>query len=125
MDDLKTRLTAAAIDADLAGMETADAYNFIVRFVMEEMRPAVTRARRARAEGRAAYYLSSEFLMGRLTEANLFNLGIRDEVYAALREAGFEPARLAEIPDAALGNGGLGRRAACFLEAAATHDIPL
>ncbi len=125
MDDLKTRLATAAREAELSAMDTADAYNFIVNFIMEEMRPAITRARMKRAEDRVAYYLSCEFLMGRLTEANLFNLGVRDAVYEALREAGFDPARLSEIPDAALGNGGLGRLAACFLEAAATHGIPL
>ncbi|MBQ8746262.1 MAG: glycogen/starch/alpha-glucan family phosphorylase [Clostridia bacterium] len=119
MDDLKSRLTAAAREADLSRMDTADAYNFIVRFVKDSVRTPV------QTEGRRAYYLSSEFLMGRLTEANLFNLGIRDSVYEALREAGFDPERLLEIPDAALGNGGLGRLAACFLEAAATHRIPL
>ena len=119
MDDLKSRLTAAAREADLSRMNTADAYNFIVRFVKDSVRTPV------QTEGRRAYYLSSEFLMGRLTEANLFNLGIRDSVYDALREAGFDPERLLEIPDAALGNGGLGRLAACFLEAAATHRIPL
>ncbi len=125
MNDLKTRLTAAAQSVGLGAMETADAYNYIVHFVMEEMRPSVEEARKSRAAGRQAYYLSSEFLMGRLTEANLYNLGIRDAVYDALRAAGFDPVRLSEIPDAALGNGGLGRLAACFLEAAATHRIPL
>ncbi len=119
MDDLKTRLAAAAKEADIARMDTADAYNFTVRFVKDTVRPYT------QTEGRRAYYLSSEFLVGRLTETNLYNLGIRESVYGALREAGFDPERFAEIPDAALGNGGLGRLAACFLEAAATHRIPL
>ncbi len=125
MNDLKNRLAAAAREADIAAMGDADAYGFIVRFILDSLRGELRRAKSARQGGRQAYYLSSEFLMGRLTEANLYNLGIREAVYEALREAGFDPVRLAAIPDAALGNGGLGRLAACFLEAAATHGIPL
>lgn len=125
MDDLKNRLTAAAAGADLAGMDTADAYNFLVHFIMNEQRPRIEAARQKRRETRCAYYLSSEYLMGRLTEANLYNLGLLDTVKDALSAVGFDFSRLSEIPDAALGNGGLGRLAACFLEAAATHDIPL
>ena len=125
MDDLKSRLTAAAAGADLAAMDTADAYNFIVRFLMNELRPQIETARRQRRASRCAYYLSSEYLMGRLTESNLYNLGLLDTVKDALSAAGFDFARFSEIPDAALGNGGLGRLAACFLEAAATHDVPL
>ncbi len=125
MDDLKTRLARAAAHADLGGMDTADAYRFIVDFVMREEQKSVEDARHRRDSEKCAYYLSSEFLMGRLTEANLYNLGILCEVREALRTVGFDLSRLSEIPDAALGNGGLGRLAACFLEAAATHDIPL
>ncbi len=125
MDDLKSRLTAAAAGADLAAMDTADAYNFIVHFIMNEMRPGIEESRRRRQTSRCAYYLSSEYLLGRLTEANLYNLGLLDTVKDALASVGFDFARLSQIPDAALGNGGLGRLAACFLEAAATHGIPL
>ena len=125
MEDLKTRLVRAAENAGLRGMNTADAYRFIVDFILSEQRDRVEAARRAREEKKCAFYLSSEFLMGRLTEANLFNLGILTEVREALGTAGFDLARLSAVPDAALGNGGLGRLAACFLEAAATHEIPL
>ncbi len=125
MDDLKSRLTAAATAADIAAMDTADAYNFIVHFIMNEMRPRIEESRRRRGTSRCAYYLSSEYLVGRLTEANLYNLGLLDAVKDALSAVGFDFARLSEIPDAALGNGGLGRLAACFLEAAATHSVPL
>jgi starch phosphorylase len=70
------------------------------------------------------YYLSMEFLIGRLLNDTIINLGIADAVRAALRELRLEPeAILAAEPDAALGNGGLGRLAACFLDSMATLGI--
>ena len=63
--------------------------------------------------------------MGRLVYSNLFNLGILDEVRKAFQERASTFACLEEIEDAALGNGGLGRLAACFLDSAATCDVPL
>jgi starch phosphorylase len=71
------------------------------------------------------YYLSLEFLIGRLLRDNVSNLVLMEEVKAALGELGvsFEALREAE-PDAALGNGGLGRLAACFMESMASLAIP-
>jgi starch phosphorylase len=75
--------------------------------------------------GKRVYYLSLEFLIGRLMRDALSNLGMTREIEAALREHGFELAQLEELePDAALGNGGLGRLAACFMESLASLDIP-
>ncbi|MBP3653784.1 MAG: 4-alpha-glucanotransferase, partial [Clostridia bacterium] len=74
---------------------------------------------------RHALYLSAEYLVGRLVYNNLFSLGILDDVKQALAEKGVDLADLEDIEDAALGNGGLGRLAACFLDSAATHNIPL
>ncbi len=125
MNDLKNRLIEAAKAADIATMDTAEGYSFLVRFLLSEKRGEIEAARKARRRGRCAYYLSSEFLIGRLTEANLYNMGILDTVKEALTAAGTDLSRLTAVPDAALGNGGLGRLAACFLEAAATHEIPL
>ena len=76
-------------------------------------------------EGRELHYLSMEFLMGRSLAKNAFNLGILDELWAAIEDLGFEPSEIFEAePDAGLGNGGLGRLAACYMDSAATLDLP-
>ncbi len=70
------------------------------------------------------FYFSMEFLIGRLMDAALINLGIKSVVEEGLREFGTELSRLEEIePDAGLGNGGLGRLAACFLDSMASLGI--
>jgi starch phosphorylase len=74
---------------------------------------------------RRLYYLSLEYLMGRLMENNLYNTGLLDSTVTALKDLGvdFEKVREQEV-DMGLGNGGLGRLAACFLDSLATLDYP-
>jgi starch phosphorylase len=82
--------------------------------------------RRTRIENRKKiYYLSLEFLIGRLLRDVLHNLGVTEVYAAALGDLGvdLERLRVAE-PDAALGNGGLGRLAACFMESMASLSLP-
>lgn len=74
---------------------------------------------------RRACYFSMEFLVGRAIFNNLLCLGIYDEVNEIFEECGISLNSLEEIEDAALGNGGLGRLAACFLDSAATLNLPL
>jgi starch phosphorylase len=75
-------------------------------------------------QGKRVYYLSLEFLVGRLLHDSLNNLGLVDRMRAALAELGVDYDRLRDIEqDAALGNGGLGRLAACFMESMATLRI--
>ena len=74
---------------------------------------------------RKAYYISAEYLIGRLVYSNLFNLGILDEMKELFAQRGVDLAVLEDIEDDALGNGGLGRLAACFLDSAASTNIPL
>lgn len=74
---------------------------------------------------RRACYFSMEFLVGRAIFNNLLCLGIYDEVNEIFEECGISLNSLEEIEDAALGNGGLGRLAACFLDSATTLNLPL
>ena len=83
------------------------------------------RAKHTRLHQRKAYYFSAEYLIGRLVYSNLYNLGILDEMKQLFAEAGVDLAVLEDVEDAALGNGGLGRLAACFLDSAASCNIPL
>jgi starch phosphorylase len=82
--------------------------------------------KRTYAEGRKrVYYLSLEFLIGRLMRDTMTNIGIMDSMRIALASLGVDIDVIAELePDAALGNGGLGRLAACFMESMATVDVP-
>jgi len=84
-----------------------------------------TEARYGQSDAKRLYYLSIEFLPGRLLRNNLSNLGLYDACRDAVRDRGIELADVMESErDPALGNGGLGRLAACFLDSLATLDMP-
>jgi len=81
---------------------------------------------RDRLDSRRTYYLSLEFLMGRALSNAMLNLGLSDEAERGLYDLGILLEELADIePDAGLGNGGLGRLAACFLDSCATMQLPV
>ena len=82
-------------------------------------------SKHTRMHERKAYYISAEYLIGRLVYSNMYNLGILDEMKKLFAERGVDLAVLEDIEDDALGNGGLGRLAACFLDSAASTNIPL
>jgi glycogen phosphorylase len=93
------------------------------RPALDAMRESERRYREQ--DAKRLYYLSMEFLMGRSLGNNVTNLGIYDEAKSVLLELGEDLEELEAIePDAALGNGGLGRLAACFLDSLATLDYP-
>ena len=74
---------------------------------------------------RKLYYISAEFLIGKLLSNNLINLGIYDETAEVLKKHGKKLAEIEEVePEPSLGNGGLGRLAACFLDSIATLGLP-
>ncbi len=96
----------------------------VIRDIMSELGVATT-ARTEKEDAREVHYLSLEFLMGRSLEKNAFNLGVLPQLKQAIDELGFKPADLFELePDAGLGNGGLGRLAACYLDSMTTLEIP-
>ena len=74
---------------------------------------------------RHAYYFSAEFLMGRMIYNNMLCMGVTEEIGKLLADAGASLDAFEEVEDCALGNGGLGRLAACFLDSASTLNLPL
>ncbi|MDP3274890.1 MAG: glycogen/starch/alpha-glucan phosphorylase [Deltaproteobacteria bacterium] len=103
-----------------------DCFNALAYVVRDRMvaRWAGTRRQLDEAGRKRVYYLSAEFLLGRLLASNLHALGMYDEMQSVLAELGVELADLLERePDAGLGNGGLGRLAACFLDSMATIGL--
>ncbi len=91
--------------------------------IVKEM--AEERTTKAPESKKKIYYVSAEFLIGKLLSNNMINLGIYDEVKALLKENGKDLAAIEEIePEPSLGNGGLGRLAACFLDSMASLGLP-
>ena len=108
--------------------ETATPYeqhNALSAALMAQLAPNWSKTRSAAVKKKCAHYLSAEFLVGRMVYNNLLSLGLLDDAQAVFDELGLDLSAFEEIEDMALGNGGLGRLAACFLDSAATHDIPL
>ena len=93
--------------------------------VMGEIAPNWAKSKAKHDSERRAYYFSAEFLMGRMMYNNLYCLGILEEVKKLLKKKGVDINVFEDIDDAALGNGGLGRLAACYLDSAATQEVPL
>ncbi len=93
--------------------------------MMGEIADNWQKSKKRHEDGRRAYYFSAEFLMGRMIYNNLYCMGILNETKELLKSKGIDINQFEEISDAALGNGGLGRLAACFLDSAATQDVPL
>lgn len=93
--------------------------------VMGEIAPNWEASKAKHNNNRRAYYFSAEFLMGRMMYNNLYCLGILEEVKKLLKKRGVDINVFEDIDDAALGNGGLGRLAACYLDSAATQEVPL
>ena len=103
-----------------------DRYNALCDSIMELINEEWRACKRNTRNERKAYYLSAEFLIGRSLGNNLINLGIYDEVKELLDEIGIDFEAIENYEDdAALGNGGLGRLAACFMDSAATQGINL
>jgi starch phosphorylase len=121
-DKLATQLECTAEEASEEEMLLSCA--LVLRDAMVQ-RAVETRRTSAKEEKRQVHYLSLEFLIGRSLMKNAYNLGVLPQLKEALESMGFRPADIFELePDAALGNGGLGRLAACYLDSLTTLEIP-
>ncbi len=112
-------------DVSLTDATPQELHEALGQAVMMAISDNWSNSKKARMHERKAYYISAEYLIGRLVYSNLFNLGILDEMKKLFAERGVDLAILEDIEDDALGNGGLGRLAACFLDSAASNNIPL
>lgn len=109
----------------LEELSVKELHNVLSKGLMTLAYKGVKSAREKEKSGRNAYYFSAEFLVGRAIYNNINALGVLDEVNEILSSIGKDISYFEEIEDAALGNGGLGRLAACFLDSAATLKLPL
>ena len=111
---------------DVSQATEAEVWAALSRAIIEHVADNWAETKNAYDKTRQEHYLSAEFLVGRSTLNNLVNLDIYDEAKDALKDLGFDlTSILEEENDAALGNGGLGRLAACFMDSSATLDMPV
>ena len=117
---MKERILKNIAEIQVSGKSTIELYNEISSAVMREISftaPATDK--------KSAYYLSIEFLIGRMFYNNLLELDILHETEEILKAKGADISLFETIEDAALGNGGLGRLAACFIDSAAGLNLPV
>lgn len=100
---------------------TVELYNAVSKAAMK----VVSKEWKTDVPGKKVCYLSAEFLVGRLIYSNLFNMGLMNQFFELMTENHLDIRVFEDIEDAALGNGGLGRLAACFLDSGATIGITL
>jgi starch phosphorylase len=100
---------------------TIQLYNAVSKAAMQTVNPEEG----IQAKGKKVCYLSAEFLIGRLVYNNLLNLGLLNQFSELMSENNIDIRIFEDIEDAALGNGGLGRLAACFLDSGATINVRL
>ena len=118
-ESMKTTLNELC-QKDIATASDAELYTVLLKLVQEQSQKQIKPV-----TGRKLYYISAEFLIGKLLSNNLINLGLYDEVRETLASIGKSLADIEEQePEPSLGNGGLGRLAACFLDSLATLDLP-
>ncbi|MGN0168926.1 MAG: glycogen/starch/alpha-glucan phosphorylase [Acetatifactor sp.] len=113
-------LTGKMYGKSIAACTDVQLYNSVLQLTKEQMeeKPVITGRKKV-------YYISMEFLIGKLLSNNLINLGIYDELSEILKKHGKNLADIEEAePEPSLGNGGLGRLAACFLDSIATLGLP-
>ena len=120
----KLRLNYGCTEQQASDGEMLKACAMVLRDIMVE-HGVETQQKAARQGARRVHYLSLEFLMGRSLMKNAYNLNVLPQLQEAIEELGFKAADIFDMePDAGLGNGGLGRLAACYLDSMTTLEIP-
>ncbi len=119
------RSAEAALGVPAAEAEVHALHNALGAAVCADILPHWNACRAAHLANRRVCYFSMEFLMGRAVYNNLYCLGLLNDMEQAMQNAGTSLTVFEDIEDAALGNGGLGRLAACFLDSAATLALPV
>lgn len=110
---------------DITEANEFEIYRALGQAIIEEISEDWFETKKLYSQKKQAFYLSAEFLMGRALGNNLINLGLLNEVKEVLAEYGIDYNKVEdEEEDSALGNGGLGRLAACFLDSLATLNLP-
>ncbi|MBQ7034701.1 MAG: glycogen/starch/alpha-glucan phosphorylase [Clostridia bacterium] len=128
--EIKERIQAVVTDKFACDAEDATVrqmYESVVTMVVKELsrRRKAGNKKVSEQEAKKVYYMSMEFLIGRSLKNNLYNMGMEEDVRAVLAEMGVDLEQLYEMePDAGLGNGGLGRLAACYLDSLTACDYP-
>ena len=128
MSELKKIITlfaGADYHKTVSELSPTELHNAVSKAIMADIAQNWEKSLETHSKKRRAYYLSAEFLVGRAIFNNLLCSGKYDEIKEILSQLGADINDMEEIEDAALGNGGLGRLAACFLDSAATLGLPL
>lgn len=111
---------------NIATASSIERYYGFSKALLEQLIDNWQETEEAYGKGKQSYYLSAEFLIGRAFSNNLINLGIYDEIKGYMKEVNVDISEIEDAEeDAGLGNGGLGRLAACFLDSCATLNLPV
>ncbi|MBQ9607611.1 MAG: glycogen/starch/alpha-glucan family phosphorylase [Lachnospiraceae bacterium] len=123
MENLETKLDALTrklYGRPINQVTNAEMYHVLLQFTKD-----ISKEKKEIAGDKKVYYISAEFLIGKLLSNNLINLGVYDELEEVLNKNGKTIAAIEdEEPEPSLGNGGLGRLAACFMDSIATLGLP-